>query len=384
MMAALQILLIEDSPDDAELIELALRREGKPIELTVVAALDEVRDALLGRTWDVILADFSLRGFTAREALGVLRESGKDIPFIVVSGSIGEETAVSLMKAGASDFFLKDRITRLGAAIERELREAEVRRERRDAMARLEESERQLRQAVHARDEFLAIASHELKTPLTPLELQLSSALELVRGSRQDNAAACLEKLAPKLDSMRRQVTRLSTLVSNLLDVTTITSGRLEISRQRVDLPDLVGVVVARSQDAIHAARSEVLVRADRPVEGLWDPIAVDRMVTTLLSNALKFGEGKPVEIDVRKGGAAACLSVTDHGIGIASDAQARIFERFERAVPSNHYGGFGIGLWLTRQMATAHGGDVRVTSRRGEGSTFTIELPLDPGEQRA
>ena len=139
MMAALRILLIEDSPDDAELIELALRREGKPIDLTVVAALEEVRAALLGRTWDVILADFSLRGFTAREALAVLRESGKDIPFIVVSGSIGEETAVSLMKAGASDFFLKDRVTRLGAAIERELREAEVRRERRDAMTRLEE-----------------------------------------------------------------------------------------------------------------------------------------------------------------------------------------------------------------------------------------------------
>jgi signal transduction histidine kinase len=112
-------------------------------------------------------------------------------------------------------------------------------------------------------------------------------------------------------------------------------------------------------------------------VVGSWDRLRVETVVTNLVSNALKFGGGKPVEVSLRRAGEVARLSVTDRGIGIAPEEQGRIFEKFECAVPRRHYGGFGLGLWIVRQLVVAHGGTVRVDSQEGHGSTFTVDLPL-------
>ncbi|HTP29012.1 MAG TPA: ATP-binding protein [Anaeromyxobacteraceae bacterium] len=237
------------------------------------------------------------------------------------------------------------------------------------------ERERQLRQAVKVRDEFLSIASHEFKTPLTSLELQIASFRRLA--SSNPRATLADGVVQAKCEAIERQVERLGGLVKQLLDVARATSGRLEICREKLDLCVLVRDVLARMQQAIRGSGSEVVVRAASPVVGSWDRTCVDTAIANLISNAIKFGEGKPVEITVEAVEGCASLSVRDQGIGIPAEDRQRIFERFGRAVSVRHFGGFGIGLWVARQAVEAHGGRITVVSQLGAGSTFIVELPL-------
>lgn len=365
---ALRVLLVEDTDTDAELLIRALRRGHREVRCRRVQTPDEMRSALAEDPFDVVIADYSLPTFGAREALEILHESGHDLPFLIVSGTIGEETAVDALKAGAHDFLLKDRLARLLPAIERELREAVVRRERRDTLAMLKE-------AVRARDEFLSIASHELKTPLTSLDLQIANALKTLH---REAGLGLADSLVPKLEVAARQVDRLTALIDNLLDVTRITSGRLPLTRIRVDLFELVRGMLTRLKETLARSASAVALKCEGPVVGAWDPLALESVIGNLLTNAAKFGEGRPIEISLEEAAGTARLIVRDHGIGIDADAQERIFQRFERAVSSRHYGGFGIGLWVTRQVVEAHGGQIAVTSEPGAGSTFTVSLPQD------
>jgi signal transduction histidine kinase len=259
---------------------------------------------------------------------------------------------------------MKQNLTRLVPAVEREMRDAQVRRERR-------ETTEALRQAVAARDQFLSIASHELKTPLTSLQLQLQSLMRLMGGAAERD-----ERIASKLRTVTRSTERLSELVNRLLDVSRITAGTLEIVREEMDLAELVREVAGRFGEALREAGSEVALELPSAVRGRWDRMRVDTIVTNLLSNAIKYGEGKPIQVGLTAGGGLVRLWVQDQGIGIAPADQARIFDRFERAVPERHYGGFGVGLWVARLVAEAHGGAVRVESTPGRGSRFLLELP--------
>jgi len=217
---------------------------------------------------------------------------------------------------------------------------------------------------------FLAIASHELKTPLTSLQLH-------VQGLRRNDALARMtpEKLELKFDRIARQVTRLTTLVNGLFDVLRITQSRMTLTCEEVDLAEVVRDVIAQTRDLLQIAESPIALRAE-PVTGFWDRARIETVVSNLLSNAAKFGAHKPIEVAVTAANGSARLVVADHGIGIAPEAQRRIFHKFERAVPVEHYGGFGLGLWVVRQIIEAHGGEIQIDSRLGEGSTFTIELP--------
>ena len=242
---------------------------------------------------------------------------------------------------------------------------------------RLEESERHLKRAIQARDEFLLIASHELRTPLTSLELQVATLRRLA--TPESSTLLSDEKVQSKCEKIVRQLDRLTVLVNNLLDVARVTSGHLELSPERVDLGELVRSVVGRTEDAFRSSGPQMVVAIPVPVVGAWDRLRIETVVANLVSNAVKFGDGKPIEIAVTRTSDRATLTVRDRGIGISEDDQRRIFERFERAVSVRHYGGFGIGLWVARQAVEAHGGTIRVRSREGGGSEFTIELPLAP-----
>ena len=247
--------------------------------------------------------------------------------------------------------------------------------EARAERVRLEESERHLKRAVQARDEFLLIASHELRTPLTSLELQVATLRRMaVPGSTTLLSDA---KVQTKCETIVRQVDRLTVLINNLLDVARVTSGRLELSPERVDLVELVRGALERARDDIERSGSAVALSAPEAVVGQWDRLRLETVVANLLSNAVKFGEAKPIEIGVGRTSDRATLTVRDRGIGISAEDQRRIFERFERAVSVRHFGGFGIGLWVARQAVEAHGGTIRVRSREGGGSEFVIELPL-------
>ncbi|HEX9288370.1 MAG TPA: ATP-binding protein [Anaeromyxobacteraceae bacterium] len=244
------------------------------------------------------------------------------------------------------------------------------------------ERERQMTLIVESRDQFLAISSHELKTPLTSLELQVDGLRRIARSNPK--AAVSDERVQSKCDIIVRQVERLTVLINNLIDVGKITSGRLVPAPERVELGEVVRVVLARTKEAIEHSGSHVALHVAGPVVGTWDRRLVETVVGHLVSNAVKFGDGKPIEIAVGATADRATLVVRDHGIGISVEDQERIFERFERAVSARHFGGFGIGLWVARQAVEAHGGAIRVQSAHGHGSEFTIDLPLGHAEPKS
>ncbi|AUX37920.1 MULTISPECIES: ATP-binding protein [Sorangium] len=224
--------------------------------------------------------------------------------------------------------------------------------------------------AIKRRDEFLALAAHELKTPLTPLRLLAGSVLRAL----QRNAPA--EALQEKTAVILRQVDRLSELVDELLDVSRLTAGRLGLQIEEVDLAAVVRDVAWRFRDSLSRAGYDLRVAADEPVSGRWDRTRVDQIVTNLLSNAAKYGAGKPIDVEVAGDDRTARLVVRDQGIGIAPQDHVRIFERFERAADHASYSGLGLGLWIVRHVLAALGGTIRVESELGAGTTFIVELP--------
>ncbi len=230
---------------------------------------------------------------------------------------------------------------------------------------------RDAREAIRTRDDFMSIASHELRTPLNVMLLQTDGLLR--QAKKEDDS-----KLYAPLERIKRQVNRLGALVESLLDVSRITAGRLMLELGEVELGSVVTEVVARLRDEAARTGATITVIAPREIVGRWDRLRIDQVATNLLSNAIKYGAGKPIEVELGVAGDRARLRVSDHGIGIDKENQARIFERFERAVSSKHYGGFGLGLWIVRQVIQAHGGEISIESRIGEGSTFIAELPLD------
>jgi PAS domain S-box-containing protein len=234
---------------------------------------------------------------------------------------------------------------------------------------------REAQESIRARDDFLAVASHELKTPLTSLLLQVQAVERIaLRGD------ATPIRLEASCAIAVRQVRRLDELVDALLDVSRVIQNRLVLEREPVELGGLVREVTARFALEASRAGCSVLLHADGEVAGRWDRRRLDQVLSHLLSNALKYGAHKPVEITLDAAPGSARIVVADHGIGIAPDHQARIFERFERAVPARHYGGFGLGLWIVRRIVEALGGQITVASAAGEGSTFTVELPVAGG----
>ncbi|AUX40049.1 signal transduction histidine kinase [Sorangium cellulosum] len=240
----------------------------------------------------------------------------------------------------------------------------------------LDRLNRELQEAVRVRDDFLSMASHELRTPLFTLALQIDG-LARAAGGRRDAPAP--ERLLSRIDVARRQVKRLEQLVGGLLDFSRISAGKLALDLQEVSLAGLLRDVEARFSDDLKAAGCKLSVRLDgcEDVVGRWDPMRLDQVLTNLLSNAIKYGAGAPIEIEAARRGDHVRVAVIDHGIGIDPDAQARIFERFERAVSSGHYSGFGLGLWIVHHIVERLGGAIRVSSAPGQGATFTVELPL-------
>lgn len=226
----------------------------------------------------------------------------------------------------------------------------------------------ELRHAVQSRDDFLSMASHELRTPTTTLRLHLEMLRRLT--SRPD---AKPEQIAARISKAEWQVGRLDLLIDHLLDVSRIAAGRLDLQRTPFDLAEFAREVAGRFGDSRALFRFDV----EGDLRGRWDLFRIDQLLTNLLSNALKYGQDKPVDIVLRGEGDHVRCTVRDRGIGIAPEAQARIFDRFERAAPAK-FAGLGLGLWIVRQIVERHGGSIEVQSEPGVGSAFTFVLPRE------
>jgi PAS domain S-box-containing protein len=247
------------------------------------------------------------------------------------------------------------------AKITRDLTERRQLEEERIRLAHAQE-------AVRLRDEFLSLASHELKTPLTVLQLQLEALQErLTHDSAATNA---------KLDRSHRAMQRLNELVEALLDVSRIATGRFALHLEQGDLADIVATAVDRMHEAAAAAGCALSVTTHRAV-GTWDRSRIDQIVTNLVSNAIRHAAGAPIAVRVAHDGQAAVIEVRDGGPGVPIGKLSQIFERFERGASMRHFGGLGLGLYVVREITQAHGGEVTAENRSSGGACFTVRLPL-------
>jgi PAS domain S-box-containing protein len=238
-----------------------------------------------------------------------------------------------------------------------------------------------LRQAISAREEFLAVASHELRTPLATLGMVVHGFSVLLD---QGRVTAGAEKLRSRVEMANRQVARLDRLLAALLDVSRLVGGRTIIHRETCDLAPVVREAVERVREQAHSAGSAISLEVPIQLAGLWDPMRIDQVITNLVTNAIRYGAGRPIVVTVETSNTDGVvepdvlrLHVKDHGVGIAEEHLPRLFGRFERLNSDAHHGGLGLGLFITRQIVAAHGGEIRVASLPGAGSTFTVELPI-------
>lgn len=233
---------------------------------------------------------------------------------------------------------------------------------------------RELEDALRARDEFISTIGHELKNPVTPILLQVRQLLTTLANAPGGVVPA--EPFIPRVESMLGRLRKFINTLNRILDVSRISSGKIDLHLEEIDLAEVVRGVAADMERELLASKSALTVLAPENVVGRWDRMRLEQIASNLLSNAIRYGLGNPISIRVAAEGGAAVLEVRDEGVGIADEEQERIFERFERGVGSRQAGGFGVGLWVVKRLCKALGGDIDVESRVGQGSAFTVTLP--------
>lgn len=342
-----------------EMVDL-LRAEGN---LDGMIRLEELWNDLARIYSFSLLCGYGIRGFAQESDLAAFeRVCGRHthvLPaetYSAISDQDGRNRAIAELQ-------------RKAAVLERELEKKRL------SEAELRESEARLQAAIRARDEFLSIASHELKTPLTALILQTQlKKHKIVKG---DLAVLQPASIVDFVDSTNRQLGRLGRLIDDMLDISRIAYGTLVLERSRMDLGLLVRDVLGGLAQEIAGSGSELRISVESAIEGEWDRSRIEQVVSNLISNAIKYGKGKPIEVAVTLHEGVAKLVVTDQGIGISKESLVRVFERFERAISANDVSGLGLGLYICRQIVEAHRGRIWGESELGQGSTFAVELPL-------
>jgi signal transduction histidine kinase len=377
----LRLLHLEDSPLDAELALHTLRRFGFDCTATCVQGQEDFLRELRSNEFDIILSDYTLPTFDGISALALAQQHCPHVPFIFVTGTLGEQLAMETLSQGASDYILKSNLERLASSVHRAMRDVAARREREQSQQQIVKLHEELKkryeeaqQINRMKDEFLAVLSHELRTPLTAI---FGWTRLLQTG-----------KLSPE-DSMRavqviEKNTRIQTqLVNDLLDISRIVSGRFELNPKPIELGPLVESamqVVAPFAEAKHVQLHAVLARTPCVIHA--DADRVQQILWNLLSNAVKFSprETGRVELRMERLDTHARIHVIDNGKGISADFMPKLFRRFSQADSSSTraQGGLGIGLAIVKHMVDAHGGTITAESAGvGHGASFTVSFPL-------
>lgn len=535
MNKQIKLLIIEDNDDDALLIIEQFKQSGYEVKHRRVWTENETKEALKTETWDAITCDHNMPGYNSENALKVLKLSGLDLPFVIVSGSIEVTKAIAIMKAGANDYIFKNSLERLVTVVEREIREAQSREIRRKLelyqaflveagdilfssldyhitiqgilnlvvprfadcciidlfedhisshtytshidkiienqilgleinqrfpmdliqshssklISQITESIKDFndessehlsnllglgfnsaifvplnvrgmtigaitflhlksypsfdslaltlaegvaqrsaiaidnaslyqnsREAIQLRDDFLMIASHELKTPITSLKLKLQTLLRMFQKINHEKLSD--ENIIASLNFIDQQIEKIIKLIEQLLNTSKISKEKIKLNRETVNLSEIIYELKNLFAEELKISGSSLEIDVKNPIVGSWDPLRIKQALMNLLSNAIKYGLGKPIKLYALIKNNESEISIEDQGIGIDKKDQSRIFKRFERAVSSLSYGGLGLGLYITQQIIEAHGGSIFIESELNKGSRFVVRLPLD------
>jgi light-regulated signal transduction histidine kinase (bacteriophytochrome) len=382
MAQPIHVLIIENSEDDAILVAEQLRRSGYDPNWKMVDNAADLTEALAADSWDLFLCDYSMPGFSGMKALEIYKTFGLDIPFFLVSGLIGEERAVEAMRAGAHDCIMKDRLSRLGPAVERELREAANRRERRQAdleihrlnselqrlNAQLQEKLELLSRSNAELEQFAWAASHDLKEPLRTVV----SYCQLLLRRRQHSVDP--EELE-FMQYIRGAVDRMHALIDGLLAYSRAMYEPLETAR-RTDAGAVAAEAVQVFQDVIEQTGAIISIDPLPPVTVHEAPLL--QVFQNLIGNALKYRRtGVPARIRISGFAESGQVrfAVADNGIGIKPEHYERIFVLFRR-LHGSELPGVGVGLALCKRLVERHGGRIWIEAEPGAGSTFYFTLP--------
>ena len=372
-MNKLNILHLEDSPAEAKLIKMSLAGAGILCDITRVDTRVEFEQALHACTFDLILADYSLPQFDGRTALETALGHCGEVPFVVVSGAVGEETAVELLKAGATDYVLKRHLDRLAPAVERAIRETQERRDRRRAEQALKDARDAAEAASRAKDHFLAVLSHELRTPLAPI---------LTTAQLMESDALIPTRAREAFAMIRRNVELEARLIDDLLDITRISHGKLELQVGIVDLHEKLQHVLEIIHSDLRGNQLSLLLELHAEHRHIQaDPARVQQVLWNLLKNAIKFtpvGGRLSIATSNPEPGKLR-VSVSDTGIGIDPEAMGKLFQAFEQGGRdmTRLFGGLGLGLAISRALVDMHHGELTAHSEgRGRGATFIVTLP--------
>lgn len=374
-METLRVLNVEDSPRDAVLLQRHLTQAGAKLISQRVDTAADMRRALESAEWDVILCDYKMPQFSAHGALTLLKETGLDIPLIVISGTVGEDVAVETMVAGANDYLMKDNLTRLLPTIEREIEEAKNRRQRRQAEQEVRKAKEAAEAANLAKDRFLSHVSHELRTPLTVIHQYVTLILDGFSGDISP-------EIREHLNTVLRNALQLREMISDLIDITRAETGRLLFEAFPVTL---LQIFVELERSYQHTAREKgILFLVQQPRDFprvLADPQRLRQILTNLIDNAFKFTrEGKiSIRAVLDSDPGFVRISVTDTGCGIASENIPRVFDRLfqETFLVNTNRNGLGLGLHICEQLVSLHGGRIWAESKQGQGSTFFFTIPI-------
>ena len=385
-----KLLIVDDLPENLRALDALIRGEGRLVYQASTG--EEALALMLEHDFALAILDVQMPGMDGFELAEMMRSTSRTraIPIVFVSAA-GRELnyAFKGYETGAVDFLYKPldsdavrskvnvfvtldqqrrQMQRQMAAIERSRQEQET------LLRELNQTQGELQRSLRMRDEFMSLVAHELRTPLNTLflETQMRS-LQLKRGN---TAAFGAQQMEAMIQRDERQIKSMIRLIDDMLDVSRMRSGKLSIRPAQVELMNLLERVVSDLSLQAATTGSSLTLRPHDGVTGCWDEFRVEQVIVNLLTNALRYGCGQPVEVSVERSGDMVRIDVRDQGKGIASSDLERIFEPYERGARNGEPKGLGLGLYISRQLAISHGGELRVTSKPGEGSVFSLVLP--------
>jgi signal transduction histidine kinase len=387
-----KLLIVDDLPDNLLALEALIRGPGRSVYRA--SSAEQALALLLEHEFALAILDVQMPGMNGFELAEMMRgtERTRHIPIIFVSAAGREMNyAFKGYESGAVDFLQKPLdaqtvsskvsvfvdLYRHRKALKHEIDALAASHRRQEALVQqLQCTQRELERAVRMRDDFMSMVSHELRTPLNTLYLETQ--VRKLHLSKNNTAPFAPERLPAMIERDQRQIQNMVRLIDDMLDVTRMRSGALSIQPRPVDLAQLArGVVESLAQQA-EAVGPPIRLEAPAGVPGVWDEFRIEQVLTNLITNALRYGGGKQVEVSVRQEGGRARMSVSDQGPGIAAEDHARIFEQFERTDDSRRQApGLGLGLYIARQIVRSHGGEIELASAPGQGATFSVNLPL-------